>query len=446
MPDNQRKQVLTSRQEEVLNLVRKGLTNAEICRTLNISENTVKVHLANIYKILEVTNRTEAVSANQSKEGKFFPHEQSVNVVFEPEPNLKDCPLAYSLYLSVVEGLVHYQLFSISIQEHNDSAAEATYKAKVFATQNKFETVFFSISYRDSREIIWSTQQKVRPDDDISTLTSTLISALFRNISISASKKFEENKDVAPIWWLASCYTITKMINRNKEAFSKCEAALTPLTECKSHPYVIYSLVTAYYVGIIENWISAENYLEKIKHFACTAMRSTPHSIYSQFMMALYNILIGNKADAIVYFKQIIEENPYDTLARRLLVQICLLVEPPKKALEQQDSFESFLSQTNDSPYTFIVKAFIYFMQGNYNDCEKLSKQGLLIYPEAPFARLLLIACYNKKGLLKDSSEHIRKFFEFHPNFTKNDLDKLMNGIEPSRKKIFIDSLNNLFV
>ena len=92
MPDNQRKQVLTSRQEEVLNLVRKGLTNAEICRTLNISENTVKVHLANIYKILEVTNRTEAVSANQSKEGKFLPHEQSVNVVFEPEPNLKDCP------------------------------------------------------------------------------------------------------------------------------------------------------------------------------------------------------------------------------------------------------------------------------------------------------------------------------------------------------------------
>ena len=49
---------LTSRQKEILSLLRKGLTNVEICKALNISANTVKVHLANIYRILEVTNRT----------------------------------------------------------------------------------------------------------------------------------------------------------------------------------------------------------------------------------------------------------------------------------------------------------------------------------------------------------------------------------------------------
>ena len=53
---------LTQRQKEVFALLRKGLTNQEICKALNISPNTVKVHLAKIYKILEVTNRTEAVS------------------------------------------------------------------------------------------------------------------------------------------------------------------------------------------------------------------------------------------------------------------------------------------------------------------------------------------------------------------------------------------------
>ena len=58
---------LTQRQKEVLALLRKGLTNQEICKALNISPNTVKVHLANIYKILEVTNRTEAVSILSSK-------------------------------------------------------------------------------------------------------------------------------------------------------------------------------------------------------------------------------------------------------------------------------------------------------------------------------------------------------------------------------------------
>ena len=62
MIENQQGKELTARQKDILNLLGKGLTNQEICRALDISANTVKVHLANIYKILEVTNRTEAVS------------------------------------------------------------------------------------------------------------------------------------------------------------------------------------------------------------------------------------------------------------------------------------------------------------------------------------------------------------------------------------------------
>jgi TolB-like protein len=54
---------LTARQREVLELVGKGLTNPEICRVLGISRGTVKIHLAAIYRALEVTNRTEAAVA-----------------------------------------------------------------------------------------------------------------------------------------------------------------------------------------------------------------------------------------------------------------------------------------------------------------------------------------------------------------------------------------------
>ncbi len=54
---------LTPRQREVLELVAKGLTNPEICNVLGISRGTVKIHLAAIYRALEVTNRTEAAVA-----------------------------------------------------------------------------------------------------------------------------------------------------------------------------------------------------------------------------------------------------------------------------------------------------------------------------------------------------------------------------------------------
>lgn len=427
-----------------MSLVRKGLTNGEICRALNISENTVKVHLANIYKILEVTNRTEAVTANEPKESESS-QKQNVNVVFDPDPDLKNHPLAYSLYLSVVEALYHYHLFSISTQEEDGAKNDVTYRIKVSVTQNKAETMFVSLSYRKSKEILWSTQQKVNPDDDISTLATGVTTALFRNMAISATKKFEEKQNVTPLWWHASCYTISRMMNRNREAFTNCETLLTPLAERDGNLYATYSLVLAYYISIVENWVSTEKYLKKIGQYACSAIRTSPYSIYSQFMMALYNILIGNKIDAIAYFRQIIEANPYDTIARRLLVQIHLLVGQEEEALKHLEAFKSISAQSNETSYIFVVRAFIYFLQGNYDECEKLAKQALLIYPEAPFARLFLVACNNKKGLFDESQKHIDKFFEFHPKFTKADLDKLMEGIAPTRKKVFTDCLKNMF-
>ena len=51
---------LTSRELEVLQLVASGATNGEIAQKLWVTEQTVKFHLSNVYRKLEVGNRTEA--------------------------------------------------------------------------------------------------------------------------------------------------------------------------------------------------------------------------------------------------------------------------------------------------------------------------------------------------------------------------------------------------
>jgi two-component system nitrate/nitrite response regulator NarL len=53
---------LTPRQQEVLRLLARGRSNKEIAAELGIAEATVKTHLRNIYKELEVRNRTSAVA------------------------------------------------------------------------------------------------------------------------------------------------------------------------------------------------------------------------------------------------------------------------------------------------------------------------------------------------------------------------------------------------
>ena len=51
---------LTKREKEILELVAEGLSNAEIARLLWVTEQTVKFHLSNIYRKLDVANRTQA--------------------------------------------------------------------------------------------------------------------------------------------------------------------------------------------------------------------------------------------------------------------------------------------------------------------------------------------------------------------------------------------------
>jgi len=53
---------LTEREAAVLALVAEGKSNALIAQTLNLSENTVKFHLRNVFAKLGVGNRTEAAA------------------------------------------------------------------------------------------------------------------------------------------------------------------------------------------------------------------------------------------------------------------------------------------------------------------------------------------------------------------------------------------------
>jgi len=52
--------LLTPRELEVLQLVAAGFTNEEIARSLWVTEQTVKFHLSNLYRKIDVVNRTEA--------------------------------------------------------------------------------------------------------------------------------------------------------------------------------------------------------------------------------------------------------------------------------------------------------------------------------------------------------------------------------------------------
>lgn len=60
-PAEPERDALTPREREVLEMLAEGLSNKEIAWRMNISEHTVKFHLASVFAKLDVSTRTEAV-------------------------------------------------------------------------------------------------------------------------------------------------------------------------------------------------------------------------------------------------------------------------------------------------------------------------------------------------------------------------------------------------
>jgi DNA-binding NarL/FixJ family response regulator len=58
---------LTDREAEVLRLVARGLSNKEVARAIGRTEETVKIHLKNVFAKLAVADRTEAVTVAMTR-------------------------------------------------------------------------------------------------------------------------------------------------------------------------------------------------------------------------------------------------------------------------------------------------------------------------------------------------------------------------------------------
>lgn len=443
MQKNSSKQELTPRQKEVLSLVRKGLTNHEICRALNISTNTVKVHLAKIFKIMDVSNRTEAASLG-FEEGNAAPVTSEAKILIVKK-DLSFNPEMDRLAFTIVENLHRFRVFKICHAEEDSDDKNFTYRLIFAGTQGVKPTFYLSLFHQNSDEILWTVSRQVDKSLDFDFMASQVSIQLWQQLMFSAAKAYAEGKDFQPHWWYATSFANLKMNCRCRESFDLCEKELTSLIECgQGNIYTAFVLVRLYYTAIAETWIDSRIYLPKIQQLACSAMRDNPYLCHSQFMMAFFNILAGNKKEAIVYLLQISDANPQNVLARRILSQVYLLMGEESKALNLIRENERLNPELIHDLNQMTAKAFIYFLLNDYEKCEQVALQTLYICPESPIPRLFLMICNYVKENFEAVQEHKRKLFEYHPNFKASEMKALLKGVEPEKRWSLVSMLEKV--
>ena len=442
MVEDKRNGMLTQRQNEILTLVRRGLTNNEICKALNISANTVKVHLANIYKVLDVTNRTEAISFDPPEEITVSQENKHIIICVDKKDDFDQFSDANSLSEMLVESLLKYRLFKIQ----NDNPENACYQIKFSAIQRNCEMLQVSLVNTENSEIIWTSSQKISENSDIQVLAFQLTVQLFRQMCIyTASIKYHQGVKV-PYWWYATCFSSVKMENRQKESYLVCEEKVKKaIAEDSFNDYVNYHLALIYYFEVLDAWVDSKAYVDKIAELSKKTMCEAPYSIYSKMTMTLYNILIGNKRDAETYLQQVLSMNPLELVARNILPQLYLITGQEEQAQKLIEENQFLIPVSAQQSSILHAQVFIYFMQNQYDKCLNVSKQILMVHPQAPYARFFTIACYNRLNQKENAEAHIKQLFLHNPKFNLKDVEGLMQGIDEQSRVFILDSVQNIF-
>ena len=429
------KQKFTARQKQILSLVRKGLTNVEICRALNISANTVKVHLAKIYKIMNVSNRTEAASLGLLEESNTVKQVPEIKVLVVKRENFDNSQMNMLSFL-LTQNLHRYQLFQIQCASRESRDGKNTYQIILTGTQEPKPSLYLSLYNGNMTQIIWVYSQKVDEHSDIEFLSNQIVMQLYRQMLVAAAQSYEKREKNEPSWWFVSAYVNYKLNCRNRESWAQCECELLALLQKgTANLFSKFTLVRLYYMAITEAWVDAQDYIGKIQHLACSSMHDEPYSDYSRLMMALYNILSGNKKDAIAYLLQVTEANPENVWATTLLSQMYLLLGEESKALELVKEYERYFPGLENDPNQIIPTSFIYFLSKNYDECEKFAMRAAYIREESFYPLLFVIVCRSLKGDWQSVETHKKLLFEYHPDFKIADCTKLLNGVNPERRQ-----------
>ncbi|MCF0221848.1 MAG: helix-turn-helix transcriptional regulator [Fibrobacter sp.] len=437
---------MTSRQKEILSLLRKGLTNSEICFALNISANTVKVHLANIYRILEVTNRTEAVSTDLTSSMDSEGREEVTLTICQGDDFL-DSPLPHALYLSIVQALQGCGVFQIKVTQPDDGDRQGDYRINVSTMQGDNQTLFIALHKKEGDTLLWSNLPKVCNSEDISLLTEQISIQLLRQMVLAAAESFEENPSVAPQWWYASCFAISKMENREKNEFDRCARVQHSLLENERHgDFIAGVLAIAYHVAATEKWVDEKECIDNLGIVINETMRKNPSSVYSLYSIALFNMLLGNHKEALNYFELMMHANsPLRAICRRQVSQLYTLTGQGDKARQQIEEYDRCIPAAMYQPFHFVEKAFHHFTLGEYGECQKVAEQLLICHPEIIYPRLLSIACNYRDRNFDQYRKQCRILFEYHPHFSKDDLKHFINCFSPAHRGKISECLKNLF-
>ena len=434
----QSKPVLTNRQTEILELLKKGLTNQDICRLLGISPNTVKVHLAKIYKILEVSNRTEAACY-----GDVVPvGDDYAQIIFRFNPAVASDAKAKWCVASIAQGLQKFELLQI-IVENGFSDTDANHfwlTTELSSPGVQPKRMFLSLHHKLSKEVLWAEPIDLSEGLDETVQLQRLVVKLATQVEKHGAELYQKASLLNSGWWYASMYGKKAISVRTISAWQE-SVKITEMAHNNQPEKIlpIYSLALNWYKALLERWVPPQVAIEKIEKYSSYCMRYAPDSQYSLLTMSMTSVVHDDNATVIKYLTKSLSINPLNISVLQMLAQIYTLDNQEAKGFEVLAKMKKVAPEIIESPNNMVAEALLLFLTNQFEACVRHCEEILFVMPEYLVPRLLLISALGWLGDKVKSDLHIIQLHKYHPNFKQQDLASVLGGVHPSKRHLLLE-------
>ncbi|GAA4343024.1 response regulator transcription factor [Kangiella taiwanensis] len=390
---------LTSRQQEILELVSKGCSNGDIAQLLSISPNTVKTHIATILERLNVSNRTEASVFFQQHLG----HQPETAVTSSndtsPERILVElCVESSSSQLNqfsenFVQLLNAYEAIGVitnpskDFQQDSSQVLSPDYRVKIQASaadQSKVQVVLFEAS---------STQRQLEKKEHESAegntdgLVQTVVQC-YRQMLMHFVEGIEDSH-ASPSELLLKALALSESISFDKQdkALALCQLLIE---QCPNWhlPYAIkssllYRMVT---LGQAKN---EKDVLMELAASSKTAFSINPDSSWSQLSFAYFAMLSSDLELAKKHLRASLEANPCQYKAMHFLGQVLALEGNTQEGIELYHEMLRKFPRSEADGLCYGALSLLYYCAKDYENSKQAAHRALM-YQDSPKVPLLL--------------------------------------------------------
>ncbi|MEJ2088660.1 MAG: LuxR C-terminal-related transcriptional regulator [Gammaproteobacteria bacterium] len=464
---------LTPRQLEIFRLLARGLSNREICELLNISSNTVKIHVAAILRNLNVSNRTEAVYAYREMLDETEPaSELSARVRIAdrigrpaiavlPFEDLQTQPDEEHL----LDGLMEELLVRLSSWQWFPVIAYASSRAfrmtesdprsigdKLGARyliggslrrSDKRIRVTVRLVDTDSGVDLWSNRFDAELGDLFqlqALIARNIVTTLAPGLLLAEEEQLDDRKPTGYSTWELCCRGLQHL---NRATREDAERALTcfdrAIAQDEDFSLGWHGRVSTLQLQLYEQWADdPARCVRDLCEAANRCLQADPRSAHAHADVGLANILLGRREEAIHHLEQSVSINPSSARALNLLSQAYGMVGRLDECIMQLEELLRIDPHSTSAFRYRTILGMCHFLSGQFDEAIAAARDAIAARADATGAYLALIAALQASGDHSGAQRAIQELKTRAPNFT---LAGRLNMMRPFTDETLLERL-----